>query len=373
MKNQLRKLIKHSSNIPGWRTNRKIVVFESDDWGTIRMPSKSVQESLKKNGLDMSSVYNRFDSLASSKDLSDLFEVLNSVQDKNNKPAIFTPISLVANPDFQKIKESGFQSYYYEPFTDTLKRYNKEDAWEFWKQGLDQGFFVPEFHGREHINVQLWLRALQRKDKNTLIAFDHQMWDYGSDSKHGFLAAFDLEFPDDINYQKTVIEDGLKLFEKLHGYKAQLFVPPNGPFNSSLEETAFLNGIKYFSTPKIHKEPTGNGKYSTKLRWLGKKNKYNQYYLTRNAAFEPVHGRINWVDNCLSEIMMSFKWGKPAIISTHRVNYIGAIEPSNRENGLKLLKVLLDKILKKWPGVEFMSSIDLGALISGINKDVIKE
>ena len=31
-------------NIPGWNTKRRIVVFESDDWGAIRMPSKAVFE-----------------------------------------------------------------------------------------------------------------------------------------------------------------------------------------------------------------------------------------------------------------------------------------------------------------------------------------
>ena len=29
-------------NIRGWRTNRKIVVIESDDWGTLRTPCKGV-------------------------------------------------------------------------------------------------------------------------------------------------------------------------------------------------------------------------------------------------------------------------------------------------------------------------------------------
>lgn len=28
-------------NIRGWRTNRKIVVIESDDWGTLRTPNDS--------------------------------------------------------------------------------------------------------------------------------------------------------------------------------------------------------------------------------------------------------------------------------------------------------------------------------------------
>jgi hypothetical protein len=40
-------LAKHYINSRGWKTKRKIVVIESDDWGSIRMPSKSVVELLK--------------------------------------------------------------------------------------------------------------------------------------------------------------------------------------------------------------------------------------------------------------------------------------------------------------------------------------
>lgn len=41
----LRTVIKNFSNLPGWRTNRKIVVIESDDWGSIRMPSLTILEN----------------------------------------------------------------------------------------------------------------------------------------------------------------------------------------------------------------------------------------------------------------------------------------------------------------------------------------
>ena len=41
------KLMRNLSNLPGWRTKRKIVVIESDDWGSIRMPSKRAYEELK--------------------------------------------------------------------------------------------------------------------------------------------------------------------------------------------------------------------------------------------------------------------------------------------------------------------------------------
>lgn len=37
-------------HLPGWKTNRKIVVFESDDWGSIRMPSRRIYENCLNNG-----------------------------------------------------------------------------------------------------------------------------------------------------------------------------------------------------------------------------------------------------------------------------------------------------------------------------------
>ena len=60
---------------------------------------------------------------------------------------------------------------------------------------------------------------------------------------------------------------------------------------------------------------------------------------------------------------MHFFWNKPAIICTHRLNYVGYLDNGNRDNNLILLELLLSKIKKKWPNVEFMSSNELLELI----------
>jgi hypothetical protein len=365
----IRNAVKKLSNIPGWRTKRKIIVIESDDWGSIMMPSKKAYESLKRAGLNVGkggeSRYNQYDTLASSTDLDALFEVLNSVKDKNKHSAKFTALSLVANPDFQKIVDNNFEEYYYEYFTETLSRYNQSNVLQTWKEGINANIFYPEFHGREHLNVQLWLRALQQKDKHTRIAFDHGMWGFNRGaSLKGYQAAFDLEFLSDVHEQHNIIEDGLNIFKKLHGYQARFFVPPNGPINNQLEETAADKGVKFMSSPKIQAEVWGEGRIKKHFRYLGKKNKHQQIYITRNAFFEPTGSNKDEIDYCINDISLAFKFKKPAVISSHRVNYIGVLDENNRTNSLHQLKILLSNIVQNWPDVEFMTSTELGDIIS---------
>jgi hypothetical protein len=257
------------SNLPGWRTNRKIVVIESDDWGSIRMPSLKAFQQLQDAGLDVASGdakrYNLNDTLATKADLTALFETLTTHKDCNHNPAVFTAVSCVANPVFEKIRKHDFANYYYEPFTKTLERYYGDNsAYQLWKEGIQENIFVPQFHAREHLNIAEWMRALQAGNAEALLAFDHGFWGFVnkkiSDSPIPFQATFDLYEPTDLAIQAATIKDGLALFELLFGYKASFFVPPNGPFNNSLEKVAAEAGIKYMSASKIQLEPQGYGK-----------------------------------------------------------------------------------------------------------------
>ena len=67
----LKSIVRNLANLPGWRTNRKIVVIESDDWGSIRMPSKFAYSNLLKKGIDVdkSFLYDTLDSLEKKEDL----------------------------------------------------------------------------------------------------------------------------------------------------------------------------------------------------------------------------------------------------------------------------------------------------------------
>lgn len=362
-----RSLIKNLASVPGWTTGRKLVIIESDDWGSIRMPSSSTYKELNKYlGLDRDDGhrFNKYDRLETSSDLEELFKVLTSVRDKNEKPAVFTPITLTANPDFEKIRNTGFTQYHYNPLDVCLEKYNgSTGTFELWKEGIARGIFLPQFHGREHLNVPVWMKALNSGHEKLKKAFEYEMWGIStsSDPEIGLeiQAAFDFSDQAHLQYQEEVIETGLQLFEKLFGFRACYFVAPNGIYNTRLEPVLYNHGIRLISVAMIQKEPLGNGHHNTRLNWTGRKRNSGIVSLTRNCVFEPGQHGQDWIDRCLNEMKIAFRWHKPAVITTHRVNYSGGIDEKNRTIGLRKLKELLNIIVKKWPDAEFISTAEL--------------
>ena len=366
------KIASNLRNVLGWRTDRKIVVFESDDWGAIRMPSKDTYSKLLEKGLNVNqSPYNKYDALESNDDLSALFEILTKYKGKNGKHPVFTALSIIANPDFQKIKENNFSRYEFESVVKTFKDYgtSHNKAYQLWKEGIDAGIFYPEFHGREHINAKRWLEAIKNEKSISRIAFNHNFYGLGpeesNEKRRNHFPAFDLDTLGDVEEHKKIIAEGLELFKEIVGYKAQFFVPPNFLCHHSIEEYILGLGIAYLTGARKHIEPIGNDAFKNSIRYTGLKNKTNQLYLVRNVQFE--HSQTNNSDDwqkSLNDIKTAFFWKKPAIISTHRLNYIGYIDEENRKKGLEQLDQLLKNIVKKWPDVEFMTSVELGEIIN---------
>ncbi len=358
-------------NYQGWRTNRKIIVIESDDWGTIRMPSKQVFNKLLSFGIRVDNCpFNKYDSLATQDDLEALFTVLHSFKDKNGKPAVITANTIVCNPSFEKISQSNFDTYHYESFTKTLDSYDgKRSALPLWFEGIDAGVFVPQFHGREHVNVNRWLQYLQNKSKETLEAFHCGVFGLSTnivkEKRRSYLAAYDYESIEEIDYISQSIQEGTSIFRNIFGYHAKSFIAPNYTWDSPIEEVLIKSNIKYLQSGPFQQLPIGGKELKLSIRRItGEINSFNQIYTVRNCTFEPsVSPDIDSVANCLRQISLAFRCKTPAIINSHRLNFIGRIEEKNRTSNIILLKKLLKEITRRWPDVEFLSSDNLGVLI----------
>jgi hypothetical protein len=372
----IHKLGKNIAGMRGWSTHRQIIVIESDDWGSIRMPSKEVYSHLLNKNIRVDNChYCSNDSLETEQDLSLLYGVLNSTKDKFDNPARVTANTLVANPDFKKIKENNFDKYYYIKIDEGFKTIKgSENLLNAYKQGQDLGCFKIQSHGREHLNITRWMNSLKKNSTETRLAFDLGVYGLStnitSEDRKSFLPAFDFENRKEEFCANEIASDGLAIFEEIFGYKSKSFIAPNYVWGQSLEKILKNGGVNFIQGGRSHKYTKDNGAKSQKRwRYTGKINVYNQIDLARNAYFEPSENlKKDWVGECLSDIKLAFFWNKPAIICSHRVNFMGGINEKNREVNLKLLKDLLFKIKRIWPEVEFMSSDQLGDLIKESNE-----
>lgn len=368
-------LFNNLKNIYGWKTNRKIVVISVDDYGNVRLDSKKARQSLDAAGINkVLTRFDQLDTLETLEDLEMLFDVLTSVKDINGKHAVFTPFALPCNINYEKMASDNYEQYHYELLPETYAKLTQqqpkayEGTWHLWQEGIAKGLMKPQFHGREHLNLKVFNEKLQKRDYEVLTNLKNRS--YTSISNSGYptikiTAAFDFwEYEENIAFE-DIIRDGLNRFEEVYGYKSIHFNPPGGGEHTCTHKILKDMGVKYLDVPFIKNEHQGNGKFKKSINWTGKKNENGQYYQVRNVVFEPTENiRINWVDYSLKQIETAFFWNRPAIISSHRVNFCGHIDPINRSKGLSELKLLLTQIVKKWPDVEFMAAHELSELIA---------
>lgn len=359
-------------NMFGWRTKRHLVVIESDDWGTIRMPSRDVYEEFLSCGIRVDrDPYCRYDNLATKHDLENLFEVLHSVKDKNGRPAVITTNTLSANPIFDKIRESNFTQYYFEPFTDTLKRSTAHaGAWEMWQQGMAEGVCHPQSHGREHLYVKKWLRTLQIGDAVTRASFDLGTWGLTAhvdpSIKEYYMGAFNSSEDADIRDFETIIDDALRMFREIFGFDSKSFTPTTYEWSPKIEPFLMGRGVRYIQGTFQQKVPIGDDKGIKVLYrgFQGTRTKAGLIRLFRNCFWEPsTKENYDWYGDCMKRIEIAFKYGKAANICAHRLNFIGSIDSANTDKNLPEFKRLLQEIVRRWPDVEFVTSDQLGEII----------
>lgn len=357
-------------NFPGNAIGRKLVAFESDDWGTIRMPSNEAVSKLSGIGLDMyANPFNFIDTLESEDDLISLFELLRSFKDSKGNHPIITANSLTANPDFDLIHKNNFDAYFFESVKTTYKKSKgSENAFELISEGISAGLYHPQFHGREHLNVKQWMTLLQSGNAVIKTAFDLGV--FGIDFENNIskrknvMASFDENTPEDNFSLQQIVIDGLQQFQELYKIPSKSFIAPCYVWHKNLEKTLFENGVKYIQGIAYQFSPQINGKkYKKIVHYQGESNRNNQLYFIRNAFFEPaLQPGFNWVKECMTRISNAFYWGKPAIIGTHRINFVGSLREENRTNTHVLLQQLLSEILKKFPEVEFTTTDRIGDL-----------
>jgi hypothetical protein len=362
-----RRFIENIKNIPGWKSKKKYLIIESDDWGSLQIIDKDHSDRLINLGLlkVSSDPIASLDGMEFPEDFELLYDTLSTVKDSQGKHAVFTPFINTGNPDFQKIIESDGSKLYYERFTDTYKKFGRNENEKLLTQGVDSNIFLPQLHGHGHVCDWVWFESLLNSDKAKLgihnnfasVTLENQIR-----VLNGLRPTYFLRNQEDLEKAKNSLESAVKEFEEIIGYKATVFDAPNAIFHPKLEAHLSKFGIQTIVTPFYRNEPDLNGNVKKNGRYnFGQKNESGQLYHIRNCMFEPYKGTkaettLRMIDTC-------FRWGKPAVISTHRVNYVSSVSKNVRDNTLQELKKILSTVIKHHPDVQFISSGELSTIM----------
>ncbi len=373
LKNVLKDIRLECRNSMGRGFDQKVVVIESDDWGSIRQPSRALYDTQMNRGSrpDRDPFFH-YDSLERNEDLELLLEVLTRHKDAHGRPAVITSNYAVANPDFEKIGKCGFAQYHFESVEETLRSDPCcSQVKAIWKQGMDAGVWAPQLHGREHVQIEKWMKSLRRGEAETLWAFSNRMvstaGSIASDNRYAYMDAFNYASAADNSREKIerIVRDAVQLFTHLFGLAPQTFVAPCYVWNDALEEALRLNSIDSMQGGWYQWVPEGEDSLRKRVHYNGE-FKGGQLHTVRNCLFEhSMFGSGDAVESCLKQMESAFRWHRPAIISSHRLNYMGRIEEANRGRGLRLLGDLLRRICRTWPDAAFISSGDLTDLYRG--------
>jgi hypothetical protein len=347
----------------------KIIVIESDDWGGIRTPSIEAAEKIRAlGGFTADRAYLDYDTLESESDLISMFKVLSKHRGGDGKFPIITANFVMTNPDFIKIKESNFERYFYEPFTQSYLNYYGSNQIELSiLEGIKKSFFYPQFHGREHVNIPLWLAILQSDDKIFKTAFDFNFFGIQTklleSKKRNIQMTYDLPYSS--SYLKESIIDGLSLFQNIFGFRPKSFIPNNYIWNQDWNQVLIDNGVEYLQGIRLQTSPMENDNETRKQikRFGGREEKFGVMSIVRNCSFEPSFKAFSGkelIARCLSEISLAFLFKQPAVISMHRLNFVSGLSLKNRDENLELLDELLNNVTKRWPEVRFMNTVQLG-------------
>jgi hypothetical protein len=353
-------------NLRGFKSRKKIIVLESDDWGAIRMPSMAAYNDLLSKGIGVDECgYNRFDNLETEDDLIALKETLYNIKNANGESPVVTANVVMANPDFEKIKASGFSHYYFESIDESHRRINgNTKALDMLKVGGHKEVLFPQLHGREHVFINNWLADLRVNDFQAVSAFNNGVFglstSFSSRKRKSYLAALDFDNASELIFHEEVLIDAQRIFEKIFGFSSRSFIAPNYTWHPNHEMTLTKLGVKFLQGGRAQRIPVTKG-YQTVRHYMGELNNLGQIYLIRNSSFEPSTVRaVNWHKRILREAQIAFALGSPLVISTHRVNFMGGIVEENRTKNLHLLKEILQSLVQRYPDIEFLNSTELG-------------
>lgn len=310
-----------------------VVIIESDDWGA--------------------------GPLEQADRLREICAVLSSFHDASGRCPVMTIGVVLGAPDTATIQRNGFKHYQ----RITLSDPRHSELLAVFQDGMRQGVLALQLHGMEHLwppafmrlaqqddEIRCWLKQGDSAKTETLPAPVQSRWINGST-----LPSSPLE-PSAI---QAAAREEMTAFGKIFGRPPTIAVPPTFIWTAEVERAWAAEGLQFVVTPgRRYTARNAQGQPADIDRQIfnGEIGDGGVCYLVRDIYFEPAFG--HQIEQVLTAIKQHYRLGRPALLETHRCNFLGDEKAYRRS--LQALEQLLDGVLRELPEVRLMNTEELG-------------
>jgi len=339
--------------MPGADWSRhKVICFESDDWGCCCWtPSPAALQRVVairevREHFDRRRLWRWVDgSLETPEHVTALCDFLERFTGADGRPAVFTPCYIMGNPDFERIAAGGMAEY-----SDLLIDGAVPSAWELGdfiapaREGIMRGVWRPEYHARlHHTQPYLWLETVREGHPEAAPLFEEQIFQQ---------SGMRPEYQDmDEATQRDWVEGGMSSFERAFGYL------PECAINCDASELTERIWWEWGVRTRLNRFPDEGV--------FGPSPFTEMTYLRRNVRLEPLgiddEYTASGFTGAWRELQQAWASGQPAIVSTHRKNYVSFVAEQQRQGYLQL-ELLLIGIAESYPDAVYLTSAEIGQL-----------
>ncbi len=362
------------SHIPDYKTTANIdwsrypsVGIECDDWGACQSVRSAAEAEALRPKLEK--LYGKPPSFVAAMetpdDLQRLYRTLESVRGHDGQPIVMTAFICLGNPDYAAIEADRFETYHDIGIDQGLPAgWERGDLIGAWRDGVRRGLFAPEFHaGLHHVSPIRWLELL--RSSGPLAEAARLLFKHCAYQTPEHLPEYDGM---NARQQHLWVARGIERFERLFGYRPVAGV--NSDTTWLTEAVWAANGLEIFSLRNARNHDGDMLVYYTKP-WnaqdvycpMGAYNSaLNMISLARNVHLDGVNAG-NWphaADGLRNVIRACWKRNEPAIINSHRKNYV-SFDPAQAESGRNILAQLLGTLAQEGK-VYFLSTAEIGQL-----------
>ena len=307
---------------------RPVLVIESDDWGP--GPGWHAER------------------------LAQVRQCLAHHRDAQGRTALMTLGVVLSAPDTAAMAQNGLSEYRRITLDDLRCRRLLEQM----QAGARDGVFALQLHGMEHYwppallhaarqdeSLRAWLTGDEFPPYEVLPSALQSRWIDGSRLPSQPL-------PED-EIRRAVAEE-TATWQLIFGQPPKVVVPPTFVWTQEVETAWVAAGVEVIITPGrryTHRDAAGQPAAEEGPIHNGQIAGEETRYLVRDIYFEPERGHT--AAQALEAASQRFLLGRPALLETHRSNFIGT--EAECQQSLARLDELLCTALQRWPGLAFLS------------------